>query len=45
MTKQTPFLRVEDGILELIGFVDELEMLLYNIKGNRNYEDNFCEGS
>jgi hypothetical protein len=38
---QIPFLRVEDGRIELNNFVEELIALLFNIEGNGNYGESF----
>ena len=40
---QQPYLKVEDGLVPLIQFTDELKGLLYNIVGNSNYGDRFVE--
>ncbi|WP_339215344.1 hypothetical protein [Solibacillus sp. FSL W8-0372] len=40
---QQPYLKVEDGLVPLIQFADELKGLLYNIVGNSNYGDRFVE--
>ena len=40
---QQPFLKVEDGLMPLGQFTDELKGLLYNIVGNSNYGDRFVE--
>lgn len=39
--EQKPLLRLEDGLMELTNFVEELTMLLFNIEGNANYGDAF----
>lgn len=36
-------MKVEDGLLPLQQFADELQGLLYNIEGNSNYGDQFVE--
>ena len=43
LSDQKPFLRVEDGQLELTQFAEELTALLYNIEGNGNYGDSFVQ--
>ena len=40
---QQPYLKVEDGLMPLVQFADELKGLLYNIVGNSNYGDRFVE--
>ena len=40
---QKPYLKVEDGLMPLGQFADELKGLLYNIVGNSNYGDRFVE--
>ncbi|MEK4384896.1 hypothetical protein MKZ25_03740 [Solibacillus sp. FSL W7-1464] len=41
LTEQKAYLKVEDGLLSLEQFADELQGLLYNIEGNSNYGDQF----
>lgn len=41
--KDKVFLQNDSGKIELIHFVDELEMLLFNIEGNGNYGEMFVE--
>lgn len=40
---QHPYLKVEDGLMPLNQFTDELKGLLYNIVGNSNYGNRFVE--
>ncbi len=40
---QQPYLKVEDGLMPLNQFTDELKGLLYNIVGNSNYGNRFVE--
>ena len=40
---QQPYLKVEDGLMPLGQFADELEGLLYNIVGSSNYGGRFVE--
>lgn len=40
---EDPFLRLENGQIKLHNFTDELQMLIYNIKGNDNYGTEFVE--
>ena len=42
-SEQHPYLKVEDGLMPLVQFADELKGLLYNIVGNSNYGDCFVE--
>ena len=42
-SEQHPYLKVEDGLMPLVQFADELKGLLYNIVGNSNYGDRFVE--
>lgn len=44
LSKQQPFLRLEDGQFELTNFAEELTTLLFNIEGNGNYGDSFVQG-
>lgn len=39
--KEKVFLQVENEKIELVNFVEELEMLLFNIEGNENYGEIF----
>ncbi|MEK4424186.1 UPF0738 family protein [Solibacillus sp. FSL K6-1523] len=41
LTKQTPYLTWNTGRIELTNFVEELNMLLFNIEGNGNYGELF----
>ena len=41
LTELQPFIKVEDGSIECIHFVEELKGLLYNIEGNGNYGESF----
>lgn len=41
LTELQPFIKVEDGSIECIHFVEELKALLYNIEGNGNYGEAF----
>ncbi|WP_339175323.1 hypothetical protein MKY51_03505 [Solibacillus sp. FSL R5-0691] len=43
LAEQKAYLKVEDGLLPLQQFADELQGLLYNIEGNSNYGDQFVE--
>lgn len=43
VAEQKAYLKVEDGLLPLQQFADELQGLLYNIEGNSNYGDQFVE--
>ena len=43
MTEQKAYLKVEDGLLPLVQFADELQGLIYNIEGNSNYGDQFVD--
>ena len=43
MEEQKAYLKLEDGMLPLEQFADELQGLLYNIEGNSNYGDEFVE--
>lgn len=43
VSDQKAFLKVEDGVLELINFAEELKALLYNIEGNSNYGEAFVQ--
>ena len=43
LAEQKAFLQLEDGALELVGLVEELKMLLYNIEGNSNYGEKFVQ--
>ena len=43
MAEQKAYLKLEDGLLPLEQFADELQGLLYNIEGNSNYGDQFVE--
>ncbi|MGG0644256.1 hypothetical protein ABE021_09965 [Sporosarcina gallistercoris] len=36
-----PFIECEDGCVQLIGFTEELTMLVFNIEGNGNYGEEF----
>lgn len=36
-----PVLSWQDEIIPLVGFIDELTMLIYNIEGNNNYGEEF----
>ncbi|MEK4128790.1 hypothetical protein NYE67_03870 [Solibacillus sp. FSL W8-0474] len=42
-SEHQPYLKVEDGLMPLGQFADELKGLLYNIVGNSNYGDRFVE--
>lgn len=41
--EQKAYLKVEDGLLPLVQFADELQGLIYNIEGNSNYGDQFVD--
>lgn len=41
--QNNPYLLLGDREIELHDFVDELQMLLYNIEGNDNYGSHFVE--
>lgn len=43
VSDQKAFLKVEDGLLELTDFAQELKALLYNIEGNSNYGEAFVQ--
>lgn len=43
VSDQKAFLKVEDGVLELTDFAQELTGLLYNIEGNSNYGEAFVQ--
>lgn len=43
LAEQKAYLKVEDGLLPLQQFADELQGLLYNIEGNSNYGDQFVD--
>lgn len=43
VSDQKAFLKVEDGLLELTDFTEELKALLYNIEGNSNYGEAFVQ--
>ena len=43
VSDQKVFLKVEDGLLELTDFTEELKALLYNIEGNSNYGEAFVQ--
>lgn len=36
-----PFIECKDGTVQLIGFTEELTMLIFNIEGNGNYGEAF----
>ncbi len=41
--KQNPMLKIDEEVIELTNFYDELEMLVYNIEGNYNYGAEFVQ--
>ena len=42
-SEQNPYLKIADKNIELVNFTDELQTLLFNIKGNDNYGTEFVQ--